>query len=248
MSCLSRSWMVLIAAGLVIASTACQKAPEQPPVHKVLTTSKNAEPVEQQEEPKPAAKAEPEAPAPKPRPKPKPEQSSPPTAIPKVVLSDALRANCIVGVGDSMPQAELSDIAGKMHALDSLYGEKLTVVFLWTSGTTHRNRHVDVPAHQLHDLMTETAAPFAEKGVRVVGINVGEAAAAVERAVSQSGATFPALLDPKGEYLAKIAKDKRLPRIFLLDASGKILWFDVEFRRQSREDLVRGIRVVIGKL
>jgi hypothetical protein len=61
----------------------------------------------------------------------------------------------------------------------------------------------------------------------------------------KAGATFPCLLDQKGAYFAQVAKDTRMPRIFLLDAAGKVLWFDVEYSRFSRRDLNRSIRVVL---
>ena len=145
-----------------------------------------------------------------------------------------------------MPEAELPDPAGKLHALESLYGPKLTVVCLWTIGTTHRSRLVAVAA--LQDLMRDVAEPFGPKGVRVIGINVGDAAAAVGQEAAQAGVKFPNLLDPKGQYFAKIAKDKRMPRTFLLDAAGRVLWFDVEYSRPSRRDLIQSIRVALGEL
>ena len=60
------------------------------------------------------------------------------------------------------------------------------------------------------------------KGVRVVGINVGDAPEAVpSKLLKEAGVTFPNLLDPEGAFFAKVATDKRLPRIYLLDAAGQ---------------------------
>jgi peroxiredoxin len=251
---LKRSWMAVIAVGLAIIGTACQpKTPakstprEEEKQAPAMTQVEPRIPVVTEEEesaPQPPANTEPKPAAPPAKPQPAP----PPSTIPKVVLSDALRARCLVKVGDTMPGAELPDPAGNMHALGSLYGQKLTVVCLWAIGTTRRARSVNVTAHHLHDLMKEVAEPLAEKGVQVIGINVGDPAAAVEKETAQAGVKFPILLDPKGQYLAKLAKDRGMPRTFLLDAAGRILWFDVEYRRQSREDLVQGIRVVLGEL
>jgi hypothetical protein len=59
------------------------------------------------------------------------------------------------------------------------------------------------------------------------------------------------LLDSKGELFARIAKDPKLkwmPRTYLLDAGGRILWFDVEYSRPMRRDLVEAIRVTLGEL
>ena len=72
----------------------------------------------------------------------KPEPPPPPPTIPKVAMSDAIRATCLVNVGDAMPQGELPDLAGNLHGLGSLYGSKLTVLCFWTVGTTHKARLV----------------------------------------------------------------------------------------------------------
>jgi hypothetical protein len=237
---LPRSRMLLIVVCLALACTACQSktpekraAKEKEPAAKAAATEENEEPA-----PQPASKAKQKSAAKHQ----KPESPPPPPSIPKVALSEALRATCLVNVGDTMPEAELPDLNGKPRALGSLCGRKLTVVCLWKVGTTRRSREA------LQDLMREVSVPFGPKGVSVVGINVGDLPAAAKDQVVQAGATFPNLLDPKGEYMAKIAKDKRTPRVFLLDAGGKVLWFDVEYSRTSRRDLTQGIRVVLGEL
>ena len=56
-------------------------------------------------------------------------------------------------------------------------------------------------------------------------------------------------LDSKDMGLAlRNAKDDADIVLYLLDAQGKILWFDVEYSRSTREDLVQGIRVALGEL
>lgn len=238
---LSRSWIVVGAACLSLACTGCQpKTAEKPAERKpaaVASSATNQRPASQTD-----AKAEHKTAAPKQKP-----QTPPPSpTIPKVTLSDELRAACLVSAGNTMPQGELVGPDGKLHALRSLYGKKLTVICLWTTGTTHRMQLVATAA--LQDLSKEVATPFGEKGVSVVGINVGDTSAAIAEALGKADATFPNLLDPKGEFFAKLAKDRKMPRVYLLNAEGQILWFDVEFRRNSREDLVQSIRVALGEL
>jgi hypothetical protein len=246
----ARSWMVAAAAVVAVTCTACQSKTIVKPVEQADRPAatpknpKNPKNVETSPEPppQPAAKA-----AKKPAThKPRPEAPPPPPTIPKVLLSNELRATCLVNVGGTMPEAELPDPAGKLHALESLYGQKLTVVCLWTIGTKPYSRLAVTTA--LKELTEEVVKPFGAKGVQVVGINVGNVAAAVEQELAQAKATFPNLLDPKGAYLAKIAKDKRMPRVFLLDSGGRILWFDLEYSRSSRRDLIQSIRVALGEL
>jgi hypothetical protein len=84
--------------------------------------------------------------------------------------------------------------------------------------------------------------------VRVIGICVGDPPEIVQEQAAKVRAAFPILLDPKGEYFAKLAKDKRMPRTYLLDSGGRILWFDVQFSNSTRRELVQSIRVALGEL
>jgi hypothetical protein len=258
---LRQSRILVVVAGLAIACAACQSKPaEKPEKQKPTAPVKTETPgkpqavepapkvetkaaLQDEPEPKVAEKAKPSPAASKPKQQ-QPAPPPPPT-IPKVALSEELNASCLVKVGDAMPGAELPDAAGKISTLESLYGQKLTVVCLWTIGS-HRSQLVALSA--LRDLTKEVADPFGPKGVRLVGINVSNTPDDVRKEVSQAGAKFPNLLDSKGEYFAKLAKDKRMPRIYLLDSGGRVLWFDVEYTRTSRRELVQGIRAALGEL
>ena len=231
---LNRSWLIVV--GLAIACAACQsKTAEEPAVGKHSPAS-----ADRSSSALPTSHVDAAAVAPN------SQEPAPPPTIPKVVLSETLRATCLVNVGQTIPDAELSDAAGKMQTFHSLYGQNLTVVSFWTIGATRRSQLVAAAA--LRDLTKDVAVPFAEKGVQIIAVNVGDSAAAVRQELDQTGAAFPCLLDPRGQFYAKIAKDGKMPRTFLLDASGKILWFDVEYSRPSRRDLLLSIRVALGEL
>ena len=248
-----RTWSVLIAVGLALVLAGCQqKTPEKDVKHKSAgdqASSTTGEKAKSSPEPRPEAQSEP-APESQTKPetaaaKPKAKEVSPPPATLQVALSDRLRATCLVNVGDAMPQAELVDLQGKPHALGALQDRKLTVVCFWTIGAS---RQAQLRSEEtLRDLTKEIAVPFADKGVGVVGINVGDSAENVGKFVSQTGTALPCLLDPKGEFYAKIATDRKMPRVFLLDAEGRILWFDVEFSRVARRDFVRSLQAMLSK-
>jgi len=53
------------------------------------------------------------------------------------------------------------------------------------------------------------------------------------------------LLDADGSAMAKVGLEK-LPRTYLLDAQGKILWFDIEYSRSTRRELLEAVRFVLG--
>ena len=245
-----RSWAAVIAAGLVLAVVGCQeknvgvgrqpRAAQKAALRDRDDAAGNDDDTMNNEDETPS-KSRRAASTQKPQ-----EPAQPPT-IPKVNLSDELRANCLVKVGDVLPKAELPDLSNKEHSLASLYGKKLTVVFVWTGAT---RRALLEAADMVRSLTNDVAKPFQTKGVEVIGIEVMRNDVDLD---AQPGnyvaeATFPHLLDDKGQFLGSICKDGKLPKVFLLDAKGKILWFDVEYSRATREDLVQGIRVALGEL
>jgi peroxiredoxin len=168
----------------------------------------------------------------------------PPPTIPKVAMTEELLATCLVRVDDTMPEAELPDLADKLQSLSGLRGQKLTVICLWKSGET------DVGELKALDLLAdlqELSENYLEKGVHVIGINEGDPPEAVRVCIADAKATFPNLLDPDGAFFEKVATE-RLPRVYLLDSEGNILWFDLEFSQITRRSLEKGIQVALGEI
>ncbi len=162
-----------------------------------------------------------------------------PRTIPEVKLTEPLAETCLVRVGDTMPEAKLPALGGAPTPLREHYGEKLTVLFFWTSKNIYATA-------ELQDLTEDVAAPFAEKGVRVIGVNEGDAPEQVAMQLEEAKAKFDNFLDPNGAFFAKVAKEK-LPRTYLLDARGKILWFDIEYSATTRRDILQAIQVALGE-
>lgn len=165
----------------------------------------------------------------------------PPASMPKVVLSDSWRATCLVQVGDTLPLGELADTEGKPVTLASLLGKRATVVLFWNQGATTETKARATTA--LDDLMRKVAEPYGAQGINVVAINVGDPAEVVKAAAG--AVKYPVLSDSDSSYFAKVAKE-HLPRVYLLDASGKILWFDMEFTRDTRRNLLNGLSAMLG--
>ena len=182
---LSRSWIAVTATGLAVVCTACQSKTAVKPAERKPATAVTKPKPNEQPAAIPVAKAEPEPEPAAPQPTPKPQQPLPPPTVSKVFLSDALRATCVVNVGETMPEAELPDLTGKMRALKSLYGQKLTVVCFWTNGATHRSRLV--AAATLRDLARDVAVPFGQQGLQVIGIDVGDPPTTVKQEIGQTG-------------------------------------------------------------
>jgi peroxiredoxin len=157
--------------------------------------------------------------------------------VPPVVMSEQHAATCLVKLGDTMPDARLPDLAGKEQDLSNLLGDKLTVVFFWT-GT---NRH---SVDELHDMAIKVASPLAPLGVRVVGICERDTASVARRTSEKAGVSFPVLLDASGTFYERLAT-AGMPRTYLLDATGKILWLDIEYTRATRRDLREALRALL---
>ncbi|MBN2476257.1 MAG: TlpA family protein disulfide reductase [Pirellulales bacterium] len=171
-----------------------------------------------------------------------PPAAEPARTIPKVELAEQDYATCLVRVGDPLPEGTLPDTSGQLHKLTDLRGERLTVICFWAGGKPPYGPLR--AAGLLEDLQKDYAQPYAEKGLRVIGVNQGDAADAAQQQIQAAGVTFPVLLDPLGAYFAGIATEK-LPRLYVLDAQGKILWFDIEYSEITRDKLRQAVEVAM---
>lgn len=167
---------------------------------------------------------------------PAPANSQEAPAIPEVHLSRGHAAACKVGVGDTFPAVRAPRLGGGAAELQQLYGDAATVVMFW-SGDDPMSRMA------LGDLQRDVAEPHASRGVAVVGIAVKQSAEDAQAALQKGGAEFPVLVDEGGEAFAAVGTDK-LPRVYLLDPQGKILWFDIEYSLATRRELGAGLDVI----
>lgn len=166
------------------------------------------------------------------------------TTMPKVEMTESLRATCRVGEGDPLPDGQVRNLEGKSVAVRSLLGEKATVVFFFTRGETRRAQLTAQAA--LHDLQKDVAEVYAAEGVEVLAVDQKNADAEVAELAAAAGVTFPVLTDPAGRYFGTIAT-KELPRLYLVDPEGKILWFDIGYSETTRRSLKQALQVVVGK-
>jgi len=161
-----------------------------------------------------------------------------PPAMPRVVLTAGHAALCRVRVGDLLPAIELKDLDGTPHKLTDLLGEKLTVICFWS-------RKQVLAREELADLGPDIVDRFGDRGVVVVGIAEEPTPEAARQPVTDAAASFPMLLDPAGQALAKVGSGK-LPRTYLVDGQGTILWFDIEYSRATRREISQAIRAALG--
>ncbi len=164
---------------------------------------------------------------------------TPPAAMPKVLMTEGHRNTCLVRVGDGMPDFTLPDLAGAPKSLTSLRGEKLTVVAFWTADHPYARQ-------ELVDLGPDVAKQFSRYGVKVVAVNERDPVESVQKVIEEThSGELTHLLDAQGEAFRKVATEK-LPRTYLLDVQGKIIWFDIEYSRSTRRDLLDAIRFALA--
>ncbi len=163
-----------------------------------------------------------------------------PTGIPPVLLSKGDAAACKVKVGDTMPEIELSQLGdAKKAKLASLFGKKATVVVFWRADRR-------MSQQQLADVSSDVVEMFGKQGIATVGIAVEKTAKEAEAALKQAKANFPNLIDADGKAFAQVGTD-RFPRTYVLDPSGKIVWFDIEYSPATRRELHQVLRTVTGE-
>ncbi len=157
--------------------------------------------------------------------------------MPQVSLSDAHARICRVRVGDTLPRFELVNLEGRARPWESLLGARLTIVVFWNSAQP-------ASLEELADLGPDALDRFSGNGLAVIGINIGDDPKWALEWVKRSGARFVNLSDRDGNALKQVASG-RIPRTYLVDASGTILWLDLEYSRTTRRDLAQAIRYVL---
>jgi peroxiredoxin len=159
-----------------------------------------------------------------------------PATIPRVCLSTLHAKWCVAHVGDTFPAVELPRLSGPSTKLDTLYGKQATVVVFWSA-----DRWMSRMA--LEDLVSFVVEEYDPQEVAVVGLAVRQPARAAQRFLKKTKAEFPQLLDTNGVALAQVGS-VALPRLYVLDPAGKIVWFDIEYSESTRRELAQTLGVL----
>jgi peroxiredoxin len=155
-----------------------------------------------------------------------------PAAMPEVVLTKAHADDCLIRVGDEFPEFRLPDLRGRMQSLEDLRGDSLTVVVFWSGDRL-------LAADQLRYL-NEQIVRYSDLGVRAIAVNTGQSPEKVREATQNLKLHVPMLLDLDGGLFSRVGK-AHLPRTYLLDREGSVLWLDIEFSRHTRDGLEQAI-------
>lgn len=122
-----------------------------------------------------------------------------------------------VRTNDTIADFTLPDANGKEHKLSTLRGAKGTAIIFVS---------VQCPVSNAYNArMAQLAADYRAKGVNVIGINsnVAEMPDAIKAHAAENKLSFPILKD-KGNKIADRFNAQFTPEVFLLDASGKLVY------------------------
>ncbi len=150
---------------------------------------------------------------------------------PQVVLSDEHAATCLVGVGDTMPDIAFHVQDEVRHLHDCL--GRLTLVVFW-----NRDRYYAV--EQFSRLGREVRDRYGDLGLSIVAVNVVDPAQAAPPESEPAARPFVSGWDD-GSAFSQVAT-ARIPRTYLLDSTGTIVWFDLEYSRSTRREMHNAIR------
>lgn len=163
----------------------------------------------------------------------------PPPEIKPVVMSQEHLETCIVRTGGEFPRGTLANVSGDEQSIEQLLGTTCSVILFWSEDDPY-----GVAA--LRELNLGVQQQYANSGVQVIGVHVGEDTEAAKARIDETGATFPQLVDPDGSYFSSVASEM-LPRVYLLDTSGTVAWFDVEYSRETRRLLLDAIAAITAE-
>jgi peroxiredoxin len=148
-------------------------------------------------------------------------------------MSDAHAKTCVVQLGDPLPSLTLQGANEEPQSLEDLLGPRLTVVLFWSDNLPYAQE-------QFLRLGREVVRPFGKYGVHVIAVHVGQPQANTPTEAVDGDASLVRLSDPDSRAFEAVATQK-LPRTYLLDPSGKILWLDIEYSESTRRELRNAI-------
>ena len=175
---------------------------------------------------------------------PKVVEVPPPVAqVPPVVMSqqhhDRLEVHQNDTLSDEILDGELIGLDGKTHTLRSELGDKLTIVLFWSSDHAYA-------VEELKYLAATFVEKFADRGVKIVTINQRDSHQLARETAGSAGASSLVTLLDAQKTLSKLANGS-VPRTYLLDAQGRVLWLDIVFDRSTQRYLYDAIDFVLNQ-
>jgi peroxiredoxin len=119
----------------------------------------------------------------------------------------------VVDAGDTAPNFVLEDLEGNRLELNEHRGEGVYVNF-WATYCTY--------CREKMSYFEEYYEEYAEKGVKIVSINVDETTLQVERHKDRQGISYPLYID-RSMLVSNAYGVHSLPAAFLIDENGQVI-------------------------
>lgn len=152
---------------------------------------------------------------------------------PIVALSEAHRKTCLKLVGDRIDPTKVQDFRGEEHRFQQLLSDRLTVVVFW-------NQESLLAMEQFQRIPVEILATFASHRVKVIAVNVGGTAEATRVQTGDASDKIVSLVDTDAKFFKQLATS-RIPRTYVLDHEGRVLWFDIEYSSSTVRSLANAL-------
>ncbi len=130
-------------------------------------------------------------------------------------------------VGNHAPDFELSKISGEKISLDSLKGNPAVLVF-WSAYC--------VSCEEEAPYINKLAKDFEAKGVKIVGINIGESEARTLGGIKDFGIEYDVVRD-EGRKVTQKYKVLGTPTVLFLDKNGIVKYNGNELPKDSADRL-----------
>lgn len=171
--------------------------------------------------------------------------------VPGVLLSEQHQKMVKVGVGQEFPELTLPEAdqpAAQAKPLADQFGTDATVVAVWhhdgaMAKAMLRDLSLDIARHYEGAKQNE-AAPGAKPRVATLAIATGMPASEAVQQSTQVKYTGPVLSDQSGEAFAQLGSD-RLPRVYVLDSTGQVVWLDIEYSLSTRREMNQAVAALV---
>lgn len=154
---------------------------------------------------------------------------NPSPSLPQVWLSEQHKQLCRKRVGDQLDPIALPDVEGKQVQLLDQLSDQWTVLVFWSERSVGGYE-------QFRRIPVDVLAKFAPYRVKVVAVNVGGTVAETKRLTNDAANKILSLADTESKLFDQVAEGY-LPRTYVLDREGRIVWFDLEYSESTRRSL-----------
>ncbi|WP_461640289.1 peroxiredoxin family protein [Labilibaculum euxinus] len=139
----------------------------------------------------------------------------------------------LVKTGDQVPNFSIPTLDGKEFVISDLKGKVVLVNFFATwCGPCMK---------ELPEVESQLWPKFKNENFAMVSIGREHTKEQLEAFNGKKGLTFPIAPDPKREVYAKFAS-QYIPRNFIVDKTGKIVWQGVGFSLEELEHMMKVIQ------